>query len=133
MVIGVTSLNQIRDMNGYVTNLLNGVPFSVMNQYFTLTQGTVKSVTVPNSGAFSYVAVFTYTLGADVWVQPLASPSLTAPDGTVTTTTAQLNPGIRIVTPGEVLQILYENVTSSGAVVSVGIAYYSLAADNFMG
>jgi len=123
--MSITKLNQIRDINGYITQENNGLPFSLENQYFTLTVSTVKSVTVPSGNTKSYTAYFEYSDGADVWVLPASSPTLTAPSGTVTATLAQLNPKVRTVLPGQSIQILYANTDSGVTTVSVGISYYA--------
>jgi hypothetical protein len=124
-MLGNTSLTLNRDLNGYPLTTLSGLPFSIINQYFTLTAMDVTTVTVPESNAHSYTAFFTYTPGADVWVLPASTPTLTAPNGTVTSTLAQLCPGARTVVPGQTLQLLYNNTVYAESVVSVGIAYYA--------
>ena len=75
---------QRRDMSGLGSNYFGGLSFTGVNQYFTLTEGDVTSVTVP-AGNDTLIAIFTYTLGVDVWVLPSDSPTLTAPNGTVKT------------------------------------------------
>ena|ERR1700722_4206284 len=127
-MLGAPSIVQVRDNAGFIINDFNARPFnnsSTLNQYFTLTQSDVTTVTVPNSPATKYTAYFTYTIGADVWVLPAGSPTLTAPDGTVTATLAELLPAVRTVLPGQTLQFLYENTVFAESTVSVSITYFA--------
>ncbi len=115
-----------RDIQGYpTTGSKTGLKFSLDGQYFDLTASTVLPVTVPSLPYTKAIAVFEYakTDGAPfVYVQPSASPTLTAPTGTVTATTAELNPSVREVVSGQVLQFLTEQTN-----VSVTIKYYELS------
>lgn len=120
------AINQLRDINGFVITTLGARAQSPINQYFTLTASTVKTVTVPNSSARNYVAFFKYTPGTDVWMLPAATPTLTLPTGTVTETLAVLRPETALVIPGQTLQFIYVTQTGSGMYdVAVGIEYYS--------
>lgn len=119
-----TVLQQIRDASSLMTHPLHGLPFSEDNGYVVLTASTVKSITVPSSlDGNTFLAFFTYSLGADVWVLPSASPVLTVPDGVYTATKAQLNPAARLVVPGQTIQLIYANTAFAGTPVSVGITY----------
>jgi hypothetical protein len=116
---------QIRDNNGYVVNTNHSLGQSLVNQDATLTISTVKTFTVPSGPAKSYTAIIKYTLGADVLCIPAAAPTLTAPSGTVRTTTAMLRPEILNVLPGQTLQFIYANTVFTGTTVTVSIAYYA--------
>lgn len=114
-----------RDIAGYpTTGEQTGTKFTDTAQYFTLTASTVENVTVPRTGATRMLAKFkvvSLTQNAVVWVLPAASPTLTLPTGTVTATTATMNPSAREVVAGQSLQLL-----TSQADVSVSIEYYEI-------
>lgn len=120
-----TPLMITRDIGGYPTTGEESCRrFSGIGQYFTLTASTVKSVTVPSNGGSRMMAHFSYgidTGNANVWVLPAASPTLTLPNGTVTSTLAELSPVNREVVAGQVLQLL-----TSQANISVSITYYEI-------
>lgn len=112
-----------RDIQGYpTTGSKTGLKFSLDGQYFDLAASTALPVTVPSLPYTKAIAVIEYakTDGVPfVWVQPSASPVLAAPTGVVASTTAELNPGVREVVAGQVLQFLTEQTN-----VSVSIKYY---------
>src|ERR1700678_4391343 len=115
-----------RDINNVPGTTLSCYKFSDSNQDCTLTAGDITTVVVPaNLPSKQYVAIFTYTNGADVFVLPSATPTLTLPTGTVRTTTAQFRPKMRLVSPGQTLQLLYSNASSNVTTVSVSISYYA--------
>ena len=121
-----TPLIITRDINGYpTTGSETGHPASDTAQYFTLTANTIKTVIVPNSGdTRRMLAMFTFGIETGnpvVWVQTSATPTLTLPSGTVTLTTAELNPRALEVSIGQTLQIL-----TAEAGVTVSIVYYRL-------
>lgn len=117
-----TPLSLTRDVNGYpTTGQRTSMKFSDLNQYFTLTQNAVKTVTVPVNNSSRMMAVFTYSSGANVFVLPASTPTLTAPNGTVTATLATMNPGAREVVGGQVLQMLTDQ---TGVIIS--ISYYAI-------
>lgn len=114
-----------RDVAGYpTTGSQTSHKFSDTAQYFSLTASTVKNVTVPVGKGRRFMAKFSYaslTTPPAVWVQPSASPALTLPTGTVTDTTAELNPSAREVVAGQELQFI-----TAQADVSVSITYYEI-------
>jgi hypothetical protein len=120
-----TPLSISRDINGFQTTGSESCrKFSDLAQFFTLTASTVKTVTVPLNNSSKMMAHFTFssdTTPANVWVLPAASPVLALPTGTVTLTTAELNPGQREVVGGQVLQLL-----TGQAGISVSITYYAI-------
>lgn len=118
-------LYQVRDINGFITRDGAGLPFSGLNDGFTLTASSITTATVPNSTAPAYLAYFTYTAGADVWVQSGSAPTITLPNGTPGARPSQLRPRARIVVPGQTLQFIYVNADTTDATVTVGIEYYA--------
>lgn len=130
-----TKYIQPRDINGYVGNYFNALPWSINNQYVELTASSVKEVTVPATlRGDNFIAHITYSdNAADVWVQPSNTPTLTLPTGTVAPTTAQLRPAVRPVVPGQVLQFLYSAASTEEGLVSVGISYYAAPSNNVAG
>jgi hypothetical protein len=87
-------LQLIRDNGGFpeTQGACSRVP-SIDGQYFTLTASTVTSVTVPILPNVRRLVVYmSFSKAGNVWVQYTSSPTLTLPSGTVTATTAELNP-----------------------------------------
>jgi len=118
-------LSIIRDINGYpTTGEFQCLVFTNTAQYFTLTANSVTTVTVPAGNYSRLMANIKAAVAAEdplVWVLPAASPTLTLPSGTVAATLAELNPGCKVVVPGQVLQFL-----TSQTGVNVSITYYVL-------
>lgn len=119
-----------RDIAGYpTTGEQTCTRFTDTAQYFTLTGSTVEDVTVPSVTSphgrpgrlIAKFKLVSLTENAVVWVLPSDSPVLTLPTGTVTATTAEMNPSCREVTAGQSLQLL-----TSQADVSVSITYYEI-------
>jgi hypothetical protein len=116
-------LSIVRDINGYpTTGVFQCLSFTDTAQYFTLTANTIKVVTVPVGNyqrLMANIKVEIETGNPVVWVLPAASPTLTLPSGTVTLTLAEVNPGAKLVLPGQTLQFLTDQTG-----VSVSITYY---------
>lgn len=131
MTIGVTSFNQIRDINGYVSDAFAGNVVSTINQCFTLTATDDTSVTVPLSGATTYTTIITVSPGADVFFLPNGG-SLTGPDGTPAAVSYQLinNRFVTQLKPGQVVKFLYNSTPVDSLTVTVHMAFYANIADN---
>ena len=117
-----------KDINGLVTTGEESCrAFTDVAHRFILSANTVEVVTVPQNptptfGGRKMMAHFEFAIATGnpvVWVLPAASPTLTLPDGTVTLTISELNPGPREVIAGQTLQLL-----TSQADVNVSITYY---------
>jgi|SRR5271170_7378315 len=113
----MTPLLLARDTGGFVTSgKYSAKAFSDTILYFSLVSGTVTKATIPNIGNQSMygnnvVAEFSIVSAsenAQVWVSPLASPAITLPTSTVTATRAELNPIARVLTGGQIIQLLTE-------------------------
>jgi hypothetical protein len=132
MPIGVTSFNQIRDINGYVSDAFAGNPISDINQCFTLTATDAKTGTAPTANCSSFTVIITVSPGADVFFLPEAAPDLAAPDGTVTSVEYQLinNRLITQMVPNQAYQFLYNSTPTAGLAVTVHMAYYANITDN---
>ena len=120
-----TQLLITRDIGGYATTgKESSRKFTDTAHYFTMAANTIKTVVVPAGDARRLMAKFSYgidTGNANVWVSPVATPTLTLPNGTVTRTLADLSPGAREVSSGQTLQLL-----TSQAGISVSITYYEI-------
>lgn len=125
-------LNISRDITGNpTTGTLTGLKPSDICYYFTLTQDTVKTMLVPGnafpitsqsiSSAPRTLCYFTFGGTGDVWVLPSSAPTLTLPSGTVTATTAILNPTAKELVAGQTLQFL-----THGTDVVVGLQFYAM-------
>ena len=132
MAFGVTSFNQIRDINGYVSDAFAGNVVSTINECFTLTATTVTTGTAPTTSADSYTVVITVSPGADVFFLPASAPTLVAPSGTVTAVKYQMI-NDRLMTQmksGQAFQFLYNSTPTAGETVTVHLAYYANITDN---
>lgn len=127
MPVGITSFNQIRDINGYMSDAFAGNPVSIVNQCFTLTATDVTTGTAPVVNAGNLTAVITVSPGADVFFLPASTPTLVAPSGTVTAVKYQMinDRLITNMTSGQAFQFLYNSTPVSGDTVTVHIAYYA--------
>ena len=113
-----------KDSNGNVTFVIpfpdNGTA-PILGQRTMLAPSVAQSVTVPLN---VNVAIFSYGSGTDIWVDPVNAATL--PGVAFATTTAELNPVGRFVTPGTTLSVISE------AAAEVKISFYQMAA-NFTG
>lgn len=113
----MSSFNMIRDGSGLNTFTL---PFPQIGLNFTalLSQGTAQSLTIPASYK-NYMAVFSYSPGKDVWVAN--SDSVEIPSGAFSASNSLLNPTSRIVSAGDVITLVSDEV-----IVSVNITLYGV-------
>lgn len=93
-----------KDLNGNVTYQL---PFSDTGQIVTLVASAEQSITVPQN---CNCAWFAYTPGATVIVDPENTAAL--PTGTFASSTADINPVARNVTPGQTLSFICSTIAS---------------------
>lgn len=122
----------IRDIQGYPIADNTGVPFSDHNIRFVISNNTVLSVTIPTVPTLesnSYTIKFKFvSVGSEfpsVWVLPASTPPLTVPNGTPTATLSQLNPDVRTVVPGQVLQFISDNDFGTITQVDVSLELYA--------
>jgi hypothetical protein len=128
----------IRDIQSFPIADNTGVPFSDNNIRFIITDNTVLSVTIPTVPTLesnSYTIKFKFvSVGSEypsVWVLPSDTPTLTVPDGTPTATLSQLNPDVRTVVPGQVLQFISDNDFGVITQVDVSLGLYANPTPNY--
>jgi hypothetical protein len=101
-----TKFSMSRDINGY-----NG--FGILPTYDVynglLAAGVAQSVTVPSTYP-NWIAIFTFTPGASVWVS--VNGTAAAPSGAFASSTSTLNPAGRQLKAGDVLSIITADTTS---------------------
>lgn len=103
-------------------------PFSNNIEWIALTANTPASFTVPGVSTDFIVLEFSYSAGANVLVQPSASPTLAVPGSTPAAVVFELNPAIRQVRGGTVMQFLttqsnmFLTVSMMQTVFGVGVA-----------
>lgn len=101
-----TKFQMTRDINGF-----NG--FGVMPtrdiQAAVLAVGVAQSVTVPDNFE-NWIAIFSYSPGADVWVD--FTTTAVAPVGAFAASTACLNPAARQVKAGQSISVVTTDSTS---------------------
>lgn len=108
-----TKFAMSRDINGYNGF---GLPFSVDGAFTTLAQNVAQSFTVPSDYP-NWIAVFSYSVGSNVFVNGMGTA--TVPGGTVTDSTSQLNPVARAVKGGQTISVITPDTAAY-----VQISYY---------
>lgn len=103
-----------RDVAGYNGF---GLPFTLDAQSGILAAGVAQSVAVPNTYP-NWIAIFTYTPGASVWVDTFTTA--VAPAGAFSATTSELNPAARFVKSTDVLSFITSDITSP----AVSVLFY---------
>lgn len=101
-----TQFYMTRDINGYNGF---GIPFSTDSKSAVLSASTAQSITVPSNFS-DWIAIFSYTPGASVWVD--AATTAAAPTGAFAATTSELNPAARAVKAGDVISFITEDTNS---------------------
>lgn len=95
-----TKFNMTADINGY-----NG--YGIMPTYDMqsglLAVGVAQSVVVPDNYPY-WIAIFSYTPGANVWVS--FDDTALAPTGAASSTSSSLNPAARRVKGGSTISII---------------------------
>lgn len=112
-----TILNFGRDNSGFNAY---APMFAVDNYSATLAAGSAQSITVPSNNQ-AWVAVFSFTPGASIWVA--RNTTATIPVGaTFASTSSILNPGARTVFAGDTISIITD--TTGGC--DVGVTLYAI-------
>jgi hypothetical protein len=101
-----TKFSMSRDINGY-----NG--FGILPTYDIynglLAAGVAQTVTVPSTYS-NWIAIFTFTPGASVWVS--INGTAAAPAGAFASGVSTLNPAGRQVKEGDVISFITSDTTS---------------------
>jgi len=115
-----------RDINGYNGF---GLPFSLQKYSATLAASTDTSLTIPGGSSMGaitantynkFIAIFSYTPGAQVWVALNATAAVPA-GSSFASTTSELNPSARQVEFGDVIHFI-----SADTAAEVGVTFYAL-------
>lgn len=101
-----TKFNLTRDINGYNGF---GLPFAQDGFSGQLATSVAQSVVVPDNYP-NWIAIFSYTPGASVWVDGITTA--VAPSGAFAATTAELNPTARFVKAGQTISMITNDITS---------------------
>lgn len=109
-----TKFNMTRDISG--TNGFGLIPTD-QKVGVLLATGVAQSTTVP-SGYPRFAAIFSYTPGANVFVDNITTAA--AFTGTIGAVTAELNPSCRLYQPGETISLFTPDAAGS----YVGIEWY---------
>lgn len=112
-----TKFNLTKDVGGYNGF---GVMFADDGYSGILAVGVAQSVTVPSNYP-CWLAVFSYTPGANIWVDN--STTAVAPTGAFAATKADLNPSARFVKKGTTLSFITSDTTSP----QVKVSFYVVA------
>lgn len=101
-----TKFNMTRDINGY-----NGFGVKPAADKFaaTLTQNVESTFTVP-SNFTSWIVIFSYTPGGNIWVA--VNATAVSPVGGFASTNSELNPAAREVQAGDVIHCLTPDATA---------------------
>lgn len=95
-----------RDINGY--NGFGVIPtYDIQNA--VLAAGVAQSIIVPSNYP-NWIAIFSYTPGASVWVS--FTTTALAPTGAFSSSSSVLNPAGRAVTKGQVISFITADSTS---------------------
>lgn len=114
----------VRGVNGF------GLKFTDTAYSATLAAATATALTIPGSGSLGggktqtknlWLAVFSYTPGAEVWVANNATAAVPA-GAAFAATVSEMNPAARIVEGADVLSFI-----CAAAAVSVSVLLYSLS------
>jgi len=111
-----TKFNMTKDVAGYNGF---GVMFAADGYQGILATGVAQTVTVPSNYP-NWLAVFSYTPGANIWV---GNGTTIVPVGAFAATTADLNPSARYVTKGQTLTFITSDTTSP----QVKVSFYVVA------
>lgn len=108
----------VRDMSGAVTYC---IPITDVINRGALTTNTVATVTAPTEGTPFYMAVFSYSAGANIWVD-LNGNTATVPATDSESSTASLNPLARKVASGQSISL----ITADAAGAQYSIEFYEI-------
>lgn len=111
-----TKFTMTRDINGYNGF---GIPFSEDGEAGVLAANVAQSVTVPSNYPY-WIAIFSYTPGASVWVDGITTAAV--PAGAAAPTTARLNPAARFVKAGDTISFITDSADSPAFCVEFLVA-----------
>lgn len=87
-----------------------------------LTQNLAESITLPSeSGISNYEVCFSYSPGANVWVDYSGSPATVPSNAALQTTNSELTPGQRVLPSGS----SFSMITGDSGGAFVGVAIYA--------
>ena len=114
-----TQLNFARDAQG-----LNAYSPSRSKDIWkaNLASGAESHFTVPSNHQV-WVAVFSIQPGTDVWVDLSGATAAAPATGTLTATTAELNPGSRTVYAGDTISCITDNTSAEISVSLYAVSY----------
>lgn len=114
-----TLFSMIRDINGYNGF---GLPFTDTGTSTTLAADVEQTLTVlanPDAIYKRYLAIFSYQVGTNVFVNLNATAAV--PGSSFVATTTELNPTARVVVPGDVLHFITHDTNAY-----VQVSYYAI-------
>lgn len=114
-----TLLEFNRDVQGY--NAYSPIP-STNAWSATITMGAATSITVPSS-AKVWVASFSFSPGADVWVDFSGATAAVPAGATLAATTSVLNPGQRTVFAGDNISVITDSTTADVSIELYAVSY----------
>lgn len=108
-----------RDVQGYNAY----APQDSTNKYSaTITNGTATSITVPNSHQV-WIAAFSYSPGANVWVDFTGATAAIPVGATLASTTSSLLPGQRTVYANGKISIITDNASEDVGIELWPVSY----------
>jgi hypothetical protein len=112
-----TKLNFGRDVQG-----MNAyAPQTSSNKYSaTLASGTASTIIAPLSSA-NWIVAFSFQPGTTVWVDLTGATAAVPSGGTLSSTTAELLPGQRLITGGSSISMITANTSAD-----VGVLLYAV-------
>jgi len=122
-----TPFSMTRDINGYNGF---GLAFTDTSYSVTLAASTATPLTIPGDTSLGrmgsttknrFLAVFSYTPGAEVWVSNNSTAAVPA-GASFSASTSELNPGAKVVFAKDILSFITSEIN-----ISVSVALYSLS------
>lgn len=112
----VTQLLMVRDQGGAITF---GLPFSSQKYSTTLAANVEQTLAVP-AGASKYLAIFSFTVGTNVWVAN--NETATVAGASFAATDSEFGINARQVSYGDTLHFITIDSTSE-----VGVTFYAIS------
>lgn len=114
----MSTMNLVKDVKGFNTYAL---PFCEAGFKYSVTLPTSSAITLTIPyGYTTYVAIFSYEAGANIWIANNATAAMPA-GATFAATTSERNPAARQVNPGDVLSVI-----TGDTGVEMGVTLYAL-------